>query len=88
MGDRWYITKEIPILGVLAGIAMACIACYFLYIIVFKGMIPNIKKKWPSLSSRDRFRLIAKNALVLIGIIAGLALFVWILRNFKVDFSH
>ena len=88
MVDRWYITKEIPIVGVIAKILMVFIACYLLYILVFKCMIPNIKKKWPAMTSAERFRLIAKDILIFLGIIAGCALLVFLITNFKIDFSR
>ncbi len=86
--ERRYITKEVPILGVLVEIMMGLIACFFLYILIFKSMIPDIKEKWPTLTPKERIGLIGKDILIIIGIIAGGALLVFLLMNFKIDFSR
>ena len=85
--DRWYITKEIPAVGLITTILMIAAACFLAYVAVFKMLIPTVRKKLPALPEKERTPYLAKvvlKSLLAIAVIAGL---IWLILNFRVDFG-
>ena len=81
---RVYITEEFPVIGALASLFFVFIICYFAYLFLFKALVPTIREKWPTLTTRERVPYAIKMVLlfaVILGV-AGLLSFLILRRQF------